>query len=985
MICGPLKRPLWRAEAAPPSADEAKLKVFISYSRKDMAFVDRLEQALRARGIESLIDRTDILVFEDWWNEIEGLIGSADAVVFVLSPHSVDSKFVLKEIAHASSLSKRLAPIVYQAVIDDAVPEVLRRLNFLFFVDSNAFEASADQLGEALRTNIAWVKHHTEYGEAARRWSAASRPRGLLLRTPVLEEAERWIASRPYDAPTPVEETRTFVAESRRDASRRRNQSIALLSGALVASLALAALAFWQRGIAVEQRQIADQQHQAADTQRKIADDQRSLADAQRKTAEERAALLSTQVSRKFLSDGEIDKALLLTLQAAKSFDDSSAPDAIRLAMMAALDHAGTKRKKLFSNMRVFEVDDALLLFDQGAGDIFKITDSIEPKLLVKGAPSDGSILQLKKIDGLGAYVILRDSLTVELVNCLTGARQKVGQFKELREANNKMYFPASTKITDDGLVVRKFTQVTLDSEHRNIGETPYYQILDAGTRNIFEGELATIKSIEGKGSNGASIALNDKNHGVRIVMSKNKLQIEPIGQDKLLGERIRLGRCVANMPPRVKAQVMGELQSLNTKEKDPSIRDDWFDCTKIGSNYLVQTIHPGDHFDVRSAVLIDSKGRRLDVSQVFNDHIRDEILENYSWANAAIEETGEFRTLRLGMLVSRSAYVFSFTSNSSDFNFSLASSGDVRLNYRHATPVEYGRFIQPDQLLVIDPITGAATVHDLSDSTGGVDYTSKVNLRDHPQAIEPMHHGTCVGYGSPAGYGGGALPDGREVIYRYPWVVVVAGEELQPWADEVPSCFGFSNDWSRMLTIDSRGVTIYNFTQYLKTKKLEDSKIGFISGSNVSSAIFLDSNGEHMVTANHTTYAFLWSENKEKGSWESTVLYQGDGYVAYAEPDLTGRRLIILEEENFGRSVFLYSVGAKAVFQDLESNDQAQATFTKDGKIATSMLWDGWHDLLSLPSLAFLVELAEGALSVDCKPAVPKDYRSSPCWPVQY
>jgi hypothetical protein len=36
------------------SANEAdsKLKVFISYSRKDMAFADRLEAALKARGFE---------------------------------------------------------------------------------------------------------------------------------------------------------------------------------------------------------------------------------------------------------------------------------------------------------------------------------------------------------------------------------------------------------------------------------------------------------------------------------------------------------------------------------------------------------------------------------------------------------------------------------------------------------------------------------------------------------------------------------------------------------------------------------------------------------------------------------------------------------------------------------------------------------------------------------------------------------------------
>ncbi|HEV7241358.1 MAG TPA: toll/interleukin-1 receptor domain-containing protein [Thermoanaerobaculia bacterium] len=34
-----------------------KTKVFISYSRKDMGFADRLVAALEARGIEAKIDR----------------------------------------------------------------------------------------------------------------------------------------------------------------------------------------------------------------------------------------------------------------------------------------------------------------------------------------------------------------------------------------------------------------------------------------------------------------------------------------------------------------------------------------------------------------------------------------------------------------------------------------------------------------------------------------------------------------------------------------------------------------------------------------------------------------------------------------------------------------------------------------------------------------------------------------------------------------
>ena len=215
---GPPRGRLMAAEYQHSRNFGMKVRVFISYSRKDMAFADSIDAALKARGFETLIDREEIYAFEDWWKRIEALIGSADTVVFVLSPDAVKSEVALKEVAYAASLNKRFAPIVCHRVEDAAVPAPLRRLNFIFFDDPARFDDRIDRLVDALQTDIGWIRQHTEYGEAERRWAAAGRPRGLLLQSPTLEVAEYWVASHPMGAHEASAEIRAFIAVSRQRA-----------------------------------------------------------------------------------------------------------------------------------------------------------------------------------------------------------------------------------------------------------------------------------------------------------------------------------------------------------------------------------------------------------------------------------------------------------------------------------------------------------------------------------------------------------------------------------------------------------------------------------------------------------------------------------------------------------------------------------------------------------------------------------------------
>jgi hypothetical protein len=89
--------------------------VFISYSRTDSAFIDRLDADLRARGYSTWVDRRRLEGGQYWEQEIDAAIVLCDLFLLVLSPSSVNSIYVRHEFEESERLDKRLIPLVWQA------------------------------------------------------------------------------------------------------------------------------------------------------------------------------------------------------------------------------------------------------------------------------------------------------------------------------------------------------------------------------------------------------------------------------------------------------------------------------------------------------------------------------------------------------------------------------------------------------------------------------------------------------------------------------------------------------------------------------------------------------------------------------------------------------------------------------------------------------------------------------------------------------
>jgi WD40 repeat protein len=238
--------------------------VFISYSRKDAAFVRRLHDALEQAGRQSWVDWEGIPPSAEWMGEIQRAITSADTFVFIVSQHSAESTVCRAEVEYAAGQGKRIVPVVCAEPETTAVPDAVARLNWIFFRADDPFDEGFATLLEALDTDLDHVRAHTRILVRARAWANHQEDSSHLLRGSDLETAEQWLEASQGKAPPVTPLQSRYLAEGRRTQARRQRRLLAGVVVALAISVALGALAYLQRNAAIAARDEADAQRRLA-------------------------------------------------------------------------------------------------------------------------------------------------------------------------------------------------------------------------------------------------------------------------------------------------------------------------------------------------------------------------------------------------------------------------------------------------------------------------------------------------------------------------------------------------------------------------------------------------------------------------------------------------------------------------------------------------------------------------------------------------
>lgn len=230
---------------------------FISYGRADSKqFAKRLRDRLVELDYTVWFDFTDIPLGVDYQKQIDSGIEKTDNLLFIISPHSINSSYCALEIDLALQHNKRIIPLLHVERITretwqqrhpggtdeqwatytaagkhdhfENMPSAIRKINWVYFREGvDDFEASLQGLLDLLKRDQDYVHHHTVLLNRALDWERHQKQTQYLLVGEERQAAEHWLAQRFPDQQAPCIPTDLhceFITESIKNANNLMTQ-----------------------------------------------------------------------------------------------------------------------------------------------------------------------------------------------------------------------------------------------------------------------------------------------------------------------------------------------------------------------------------------------------------------------------------------------------------------------------------------------------------------------------------------------------------------------------------------------------------------------------------------------------------------------------------------------------------------------------------------------------------------------------------------
>lgn len=140
------------------------MRIFISYSRVDANFANKLARTLTESGFEVWIDVSEIQVGTKWSNAIQQGLDASDIMVLIVSPDAMTSEHVADEWQYFLDKKKPIVPVLFR---EAELQYQLRRLQFITF-EGAVFTVAFRKLHDELQARDAKAANAVETQQVVR-------------------------------------------------------------------------------------------------------------------------------------------------------------------------------------------------------------------------------------------------------------------------------------------------------------------------------------------------------------------------------------------------------------------------------------------------------------------------------------------------------------------------------------------------------------------------------------------------------------------------------------------------------------------------------------------------------------------------------------------------------------------------------------------------------------------------------------------------
>jgi TIR domain-containing protein len=149
-----------------PVAAPRPREIFLSHSSQDSSFVTRLTKVLKSHGIRYWYSATHIEGAKQWHDEIGRALRRCDWFVAVLTPASVNSTWVKRELLYALNedrYNERIIPLLRKPCKHSQLSWTLSEFQFVDFTSD--FDAGCRQLLRIWGRTVQPVAHRGRPGK----------------------------------------------------------------------------------------------------------------------------------------------------------------------------------------------------------------------------------------------------------------------------------------------------------------------------------------------------------------------------------------------------------------------------------------------------------------------------------------------------------------------------------------------------------------------------------------------------------------------------------------------------------------------------------------------------------------------------------------------------------------------------------------------------------------------------------------------------